>query len=312
MNPFTYHGPVLGPALCGREDVLDALLVSARAGRVAAVAGPAGHGVSSLALEVADRLRSVGTDPVLVGLAGLADGNDLAHRLPPSPGRDAAEARDPVQRPLLVDDADRSAADGAAPDSGMRLRGAAGGSGLLLFGHDAGALEQLLDPGEEPLEIGPLPLAAWLPYALERFLETDVWVANEHVEAAHRLVAGHPRRLQHLSHEIWDLAGGRGRRVEDAMLEEGLERVAGREARTWTVTWTTLTPNQRRFLRAVARGGGEAHPFGRDFLSEAGLTTASSAQRAAASLRDRGLLDEVGGALRVADPLLARWLSVGA
>jgi hypothetical protein len=211
-----------------------------------------------------------------------------------------------------VDDADRSTADGAAPDSGLRLREAAGGCGLLLFGHDAGALERLLDPGEEPLGIGPLPLAAWLPYALERFLETDVWVANEHVEAVHRLVAGHPRHLQHLSHELWELAGGRGRRVEDAMLEEGLARVAGREARTWKVTWTTLTPNQRRFLRAVARGGGEAHPFGRDFLSEAGLTTASSAQRAAASLRDRGLLDEVDEALRVADPLLARWLTTGA
>lgn len=306
MNPFPYHGPVSGPDLCDREDVLEALLEAARAGRVAALAGPRGHGLSSVAGVLADRLRSDGLEPLAVGLADLADGDDLPDRLPSSP--DAGAPGSPG-RPLLVDDADRLGGESSATAAAARLREVAGGSALLLFGHDPDSLEWLLPPGAEPLGLGPLPLAAWLPYALERFLETDVWVANEHVEAAHQLVGGHPRHLQHLSHELWDLAAGRGRRVEDAMLEEALERVAGREARVWTATWSALTPNQRRFLRAVARAGEERHPFGRDFLAGAGLATASSAQRAAASLRERGLLENLDGALRVGDPLLAKWLN---
>ncbi len=305
MNPFLYHGPVSGPGLCDREDLLALLLEAGGRGGVRAAAGPSGHGLSSLALETAARLRAEGAAPLLLELADLADGDDLEGRLA------AAPAAASGGRPLLVDDADRLVLDGEAAAASARLREAAGASGLLLFGHDAGALERLLDRGEEPHRVGPLPLPAWLPYALERFLETEVWVGNEHVEAAHRLVGGHPRHLLHLSHELWELAAGRGRRVENGMLGEAMARVEGREARVWFTTWSTLTPNQRRFLRAVARSGGEPHPFGREFLAEAGLSTASSAQRAAASLRARGLLHEVDGGLGVADPLLERWLGGG-
>jgi len=60
----------------------------------------------------------------------------------------------------------------------------------------------------------------------------------------------------------------------------------------------------------VARAGAEPHPFSASFLERSGLGTAASAQRAASSLEERGLLSRAsGGALRVTDPLLGRWLA---
>jgi hypothetical protein len=303
MNPFPYQTPITGRAFCDREDVLDALIQAGRTGRGVAVAGTAGHGLSSLALEAAARLQAAGMETLLLRLEGLADADELGERLPPEVSGSGS-----ARRVLLVDDADALASGGPAPDARAHIEEAAGGGPTLLFGHDPDALGRLLEEGGPVLEAGPLPLAAWLPHALERFLETDVWVANHHVEAAHRLVGGHPRHLQHLSHEIWELACDGGRRVEDGMVEDAMTRIVSGEARVWTHLWQALTANQRRFLRGVARAGSEPHPFGRAFLESAGLSTASSAQRAASSLRGLGLVAEADGGLRVADPLLRRWL----
>lgn len=309
MNPFPCHVPVRGEELCDREDALEAVLGAAREGRPLAVAGLPGAGVSSVAREASARLAAQGLEPIPVSLVTVADGADLEARLAAALG--AAPGRPPARR-LVVDDADRLV--GAGEDREIRevIARASGGSGPLLFGHDGPALLGLLDGADEDalLEIGPLPFAAWLPYALERFLETDVWVSNDQVEGAHRLVGGHPRHLQDLFHEIWDLAGGRGGRVEDAMLAEALERVLGRRAREWRAVWDGLTGNQRRFLGGVARAGTEPHPFSSASLERSGLASASSAQRAASALEGRGLLGRTdAGALRLTDPLFGRWLA---
>ncbi|HKK08215.1 MAG TPA: MarR family transcriptional regulator [Gemmatimonadota bacterium] len=313
MNPFPAHAPVTGADLCDREDILEEILEAARAGRPVAVAGPPGAGLTSLAREAAARLERGGRPAARLGLATLADPGEL--RAPGGASRTGGSGHAPgagrTSGPLLIDDAHRLA-EGGAGSARKALDLAADGRTPLLFGHDGPALVSLLGPGADGrlLEIGPLPFAAWLPYALERFLESDVWVSNDQVEAAYRASGGLARHLQDLFHELWDLAGGRGGRVEDAMVDRALGRVLARGARAWQPVWESLTPNQRRFLRAVARAGQEAHPFSAAFLERSGLGPASSAQRAAASLEARGLLARTpDDALRTTDPLLGRWLA---
>jgi len=234
MNPFMSYRPVSGESFCGREAQLEALVQAARAGRPAAVAGRIGRGVSSMALQTVSRLRAAGLEPVLVDLSDLADEGDLDGRLPSAPGPGATGLH------LVVDDADRLTAGGPAPAARAALEEVAGGPGLLLFGHDREALGRLAGgPDLLELELAPLTLAAWLPHALERFLETEVWVANEHVERVYELVGGHPRYLQEASRELWDLAAA-GRRVEAPMVQEAVDRVAAREARAWRELWGRL------------------------------------------------------------------------
>lgn len=309
MNPFPAHAPVTGDDLCDREDLLAALVGRTRARRPVAVAGPPGAGITSLASETAARLRADGRGVLAVSLARLADPSELPSRL--ASAREASGSGDGVAA-VLVDDADRLAAGGRSGEAREALARAGQGTQPLLFGHDGDALLALLGPGgdERLMEVGPLPYAAWLPYALERFLESDVWVSNDQVEAGHRATGGHARHLQDLFHEVWDVAGGTGGRVEEGMIDAALDRVLARCARGWRAVWDGLTPNQRRFLRGVARAGAEPHPFSASFLERSGLGTASSAQRAAASLEERGLLSRgAGGALRLTDPLLGRWLA---
>lgn len=311
VNPFPSHAPVQGADVCDREDVLEAVAAAARGRWPLAICGRTGSGVTSVLLEGAARLRRHGIIPIVVRLDRAADPADLAPRV--SAALEAARGSGESDRRLLIDDAERLAgAKGAVRD--LLSETGVGGGAPILFGHEAEALAGLLGPeGEGRLrEVGPIPLAAWLPYALERFLETNVWVSNDQVEAAHRLAGGHARHLQDLFHEIWDLAGGRGGRVEDSLVTEALERVLSRSARRWRLLWEALTPNQRRFLRGVAARGSESHPFSASFLERSGLGTASSAQRAASALVGRGLLEEtVSGALRVTDTLLGRWLAEG-
>lgn len=341
-NPFVVDRPVSGEELCGREPVLERL-AAARAGEPAAAAGSRGAGVTSVARELARRLAGRGREVLLVdaagrtragamaadGLAALESGAGAPDRSRARPDDGAGEAeRDAGAVEALVDRLAGGDGDGRAhlvlDGVGRGGQPVEGLDGLAEAAGDAGvgvvALWQGTPPeedgplappagGEAPVQMGPIPLAAWMPHALEGFLRTDRWIANEHVRTAVEATGGRPLHAQLLLHLVWEEAGAGGR-VDGEAMERASRRLLVRAGARFRLLLDPLTDNQRRLLEALARAEGPVRPYASDFVRRHRFASPSSVQRALSALRETGLVEEgPEGDPRPADPVLGRWLA---
>lgn len=341
-NPFRFGGPVEEAGFCDREPQLRRVLATAEEGGLLVAAGPSGAGVTSLLHRALRELRHRGYLVAHTDLWPVESRRALRDRLARGLGPlepDAAAPSTPADDPLggalervAAAAASRDATGVLALDESKRLlelddlelevlRSGPEESDApvarLLFAtptrRQAALARALgLEPGDGEggpgwLELGPVPVEAWLPFVLERFLETDLWIGNEHVEEAVRLSGGHPRRTQELLHTLWELGRAEGG-VSSALLERALLRTLERRNMGYGLLWEALTANQRRVLLGLAAEGGEARPFSSDFVHRYGLTSPSSAQRALESLAERALVRRRDDGPEFADPFLREWI----
>lgn len=284
----------------------------------------AAPGPRAVAHSLAASLRRAGVEPP-EGLdggdprPGPQDGTPVPDRVPDD-GAGTSRSRPAF---LVVDGAQRLA-DGGRGGPAAALSSAADGGRLvpLCFASRPSAAPRLPGGGGDDApggraghvaaagttaRLGPIPLAAWLPFALEAFLETDRWIANEQVEEAVELTGGHPRHTQHLLHLVWAGCAGAGR-VRSHGVERAFGRLLAREGHAARALLASLTPNQRRVLSGLAAEGRGAEIFSRSFLRRWELASPSSVQRALGALRERDLLQEGGGGPVPADPVLGAWI----
>lgn len=158
------------------------------------------------------------------------------------------------------------------------------------------------------VRLGPIPFEAWLPFVLERFLVTDRWIENRHVERIFQITQGHPARTQAVLHALWDQVE-RNAGTQDGEVDRAVTVAVRRRGPGYALLWRTLTPNQRRVLRGLALDGPGARPYSSAFIRRHRLASPSSAQRALQALNDLRLVtrtDDDGP--RIEDLFLRRWL----
>lgn len=316
-NPFVVGPPVRGGDLCGRDVELDRIGPALGSGAVVAVSGAPGAGLTSLALALAERLGRAGRPAVRLEMSEVEDGDEAAGLLERALGATAEE--EPARHHLLLDGLRREAAVEAALP--LLRRTSDRRIGTLLLGASP-RLPELAgvaaDGGSEAegrptltVVLSPPPAAGWLPYVLERFLETDRWIGNGHVHRVLEVTAGVPRPTQTVLHALWDTTE-KGGRVADGAVERALRTAVAREGAGYRRILDGLTGNQRRVLRGLARQPGAA-PYSGEFVASQGLASPSSVQRALEALETQGLVvsPPEEERPRPADPLLARWLRRG-
>jgi hypothetical protein len=316
-NPFIVGPPVRGEDLCGRDVELDRIVPALGSGAVVAVSGAPGAGLTSLALAVAGRLGRTGRAAVRLEMSEAEDADEAAGLLewalePPAEG-------EPARHHLLLDGLRREAAVEAALPLLRRTAGRRVGTLLLGASPRLPELAEVAADGRSEAEkrstltvaLSPPPAAGWLPYVLERFLETDRWIGNEHVHRVLEVTGGVPRPTQAVLQALWDTTE-KGGRVADGAVERALRAAVAREGAGYRRVLDGLTGNQRRVLRGLARQPAAA-PFSGEFVAGQGLASPSSVQRALEALEARGLVVSPPGEQhpRPADPLLARWLGRG-
>lgn len=323
-NPFVVGPPVRGADLCGRDVEVQRIASVLREGGSVAVCGVAGCGLTSLALAVAGRVGGTERPAVRVETseaedAGAADG--LLRRAMEGIEGHAEGSGGPFH--LLLDGLRRE----AAVEAGRHLlrRTAGRRAGTLLLGAPRLVPDLAAELGPSggsgdtggggggsgrhagTIELSSPPAAAWLPYVLERFLETDRWIGNRHVEAVLETTGGVPRPTQAVLRALWD-ATGTERGLPDGAVERALALAVDRETAGFRRLMDGLTVNQRRVLRGLARLP-DVPPFSGRFVSEQGLASPSSVQRALQALEELGLaVRDDEDRPRPADPLLERWL----
>lgn len=310
-NPFVVDRPVVGEEHCGREPVLEWLVAAALRGAPAAAAGQRGGGVTSLARELGRRLAAGGLRPILVDAAGRPSAASLLADARAALGEEAGEGG----YHLILDGLGRGGdLEGreelaAARDEGFGVTALWQGTASPAEGPLApGAGADPDDGAGGSAEIGPVPLAAWLPHVLELFLETDRWIANEQVERAVEVTGGRPLHAGLLFHLLWEEADEGGAVDEEAMAR-ARRRLLVRAGARLRLLLDPLTANQARLLEALARDEPPVRPYASSFVREHGFASPSSVQRALEALREEGLVEESGQGPRPADPVLAAWLA---
>lgn len=221
---------------------------------------------------------------------------------------------------LVVEEADRvkEIDEGDVLESLLELSTARTSGGepvaIVLGGGELGSDLVEASPGSSastgPLRVrlGPIPFEAWLPFVLERFLVTDRWIENRHVERIFQITQGHPARTQAVLHALWDQVE-RNAGTQDGEVDRAVEVAVRRRGPGYALLWRTLTPNQRRVLRGLAIDGPGVRPYSSAFIRRHRLASPSSAQRALQALDDLRLVtrtDDEGP--RIEDLFLRRWL----
>lgn len=154
----------------------------------------------------------------------------------------------------------------------------------------------------EQVHLGRLPFDEAHDFVSRKFEESG----KDGGEATAELVALsqlHPQRLMLLAHFLWNQLRSEPAALSDLRLGyDAAMRAVDLELR---YLWEALGVNERRVLAALAS---DLSPYEAEARAMAGLATASSAQRAVGTLRNRAIVEgDQTGAIRIVDPLLARW-----
>jgi hypothetical protein len=154
----------------------------------------------------------------------------------------------------------------------------------------------------QQLQLGRISFEAAHDFVAARFFETGKDSGTVTPELVY-LSELHPQRLMLLAHFLWEHVGRDPASMTDLRVAyDAALRSVQLELR---FLWEGLSANERRVLAAVASG---LSPYQAEARRMAGLASSSSAQRAAQALLDRAILErDEADALRIVDPLLARW-----
>lgn len=161
----------------------------------------------------------------------------------------------------------------------------------------------------QTIALGPIELEDWLPFLLERAAGGGRPFAGDEVaEAVWARAKPVPFDVQQLAYECFNQAT---RRIDHGVVERAVDELIGHEANSYAVTFESLSPGQRRVLRALADGAGGS-PGSSEFASAAGLADATSVRKALHVLADRELVvrrPDTGW--RVDDPFFSAWVRRG-
>ena len=179
-------------------------------------------------------------------------------------------------------------------------------------------LTQMTDDPNRPfyrlgsrLFLGPVPEGDFLLFLEKAFRRSGFEVRADACRSILHLAENVPYNVQRLAAESWEILRGGERRVLSAdAVASALERIVRKEDPAYTQTWTSLTRNQKKALRAVAETDGTG------ILSTATArvyaVSVSSMQAAVRGLLDRHLVrpQQTLGQLRycLVDPFFRAWL----
>lgn len=156
----------------------------------------------------------------------------------------------------------------------------------------------------QPIALGPIPSAQMVRHLLSRARaggkEMPPTVAAAIIEAAGPV----PNDIQRLAYETYAVATGDHITHDDAAA--GLAQAVQLNAATYSAAWAARTPIQRRVLAALSDQPTD-EPYARGFVARSGVS-ASSLQRAIATLDDAELIIERNGTWQLTDPFLAAWI----
>ncbi len=96
--------------------------------------------------------------------------------------------------------------------------------------------------------------------------------------------------------------------VSPEQIDQAVTELLRRESHAYVILWESLTKNEQRFLRGLADREIPPQAFSSDFTRQYGLRSASNAQRAAASLVAKDLIEREASSYVINDRFMRLWI----
>jgi hypothetical protein len=153
----------------------------------------------------------------------------------------------------------------------------------------------------EQVALGPLPGPVTVDFVADRFDSTGR-DAGSALGALVALAGGHPQRVAFLADALWQLTP-HGGSADIGLWSAALDQTLERSAAEFTTLESGLEHGQRKMARVLAAG----EPPTGAYADRLGLSK-GGARGALGALVDRGHAHDVGGKIRLVDPLYAEWV----
>ncbi|MDE0448718.1 MAG: hypothetical protein OXH96_18800 [Spirochaetaceae bacterium] len=183
---------------------------------------------------------------------------------------------------------------------------------ILLLGSKRHMLADLFAAPDAPLgawgtdlEFRPIPHDEYHRYIEERFRPRRLTIPREVAAWLQDEMQRVPEAINRLCAQLLELHQATG--IDQAMVRAALVKLLENREGRFAAYLSAFSATDESVLTEIARRETVAHPQSKDFLASVGLsnrTVALSVRR----LWDRGVIEQVAGSYRIADPLLAAYL----
>jgi hypothetical protein len=156
------------------------------------------------------------------------------------------------------------------------------------------------------LEVQALPRTAFQQFLDKRFVAGRRRVAEAAYDQVFSLSQDNPSDVQQFCAAIWDVSS-EGEAIKGEKIQMALAHVFATERKGYETQVRSLTGNQTKCLRALARLGGQ-RPQSQEFLKEAGIAVPASVKRALTRLVDLEIIYGPDLGYKFFDPFFKQWI----
>jgi len=151
-----------------------------------------------------------------------------------------------------------------------------------------------------------IPAEKFSPWIEKRFKETHVIADRDVIDEILNITKCHPYHTQQLCYIIWKIARDSGK-VTKLHIKEAISEILAEQTANFTNIWDTLSAKQRNFLVAFVLDRPE-NPYGKDFILQNNLETASSLQKVIKALTDKQIIEKNNGNVLFSDIFFPEWI----
>ncbi len=187
-----------------------------------------------------------------------------------------------------------------------------GATPILLLGSKRHMLADLFAAPGAPLgawgsdlEFRPIPHDEYHRYMEERFSPRRLTISRKVAAALQDEMQRVPEAINRLCAQLLELH--HATEIDQAMVRAALVKLLENREGRFAAYLSAFSANDESVLTEIARRETVAHPQSKGFLASVGLSNRTVAL-AVRRLCDRGVIEQVAGSYRVADPLLAAYL----
>ena len=138
------------------------------------------------------------------------------------------------------------------------------------------------------------------------FINGTYEIAEEMINRICNMTSDHPYYTQMLCHQLW-YEGSSAKIIDLNVLEKAIEAIVINQNEYFLKTWESLPGNQKKILIGLVRSGGK-EILSQHYRQVNDFPAASSVERAASALIEKGILDKNAGIYEIPDPFFSEWL----
>jgi len=157
-----------------------------------------------------------------------------------------------------------------------------------------------------PITVGPLETELFQAFIADKFKTGKRKITSNAMDHIFEICFDVAGDIQQLCSALWDTTAY-GEHISEKQMPLALERIFAHESKGYETTLKIISGQQLKFLTGLARFGGET-PTSSQFLKQAGIPQASSAQAALKRLIDLKIIFHYKKKYRFVNPFFRAWL----